>query len=314
MAMISRLAAAAMRRPRHQVLIFHRVLHLPDPMSPNEPTTTWFRRLIAVLAANFEIISLGEAVSRADAGELRGRSLSITFDDGYADNYTAALPVLEAFKAPATFFVATDFLDGGRMWNDSIIETFRRLPEGAHEFNLPGSPLIRLSDWDSRRAAAALTIGAWKHLPHAERQARVDALARRVSDLPNDLMMSIEQLRTMASSPWATVGGHTRSHPILTRLNEGQARKEITGGKEDLQGWLQREVELFAYPNGKRGRDYSAEHAELVKEAGFRAAVATDWGALDAATDHYAIPRFTPWRQDLARFSIDLARCHFGLL
>ena len=283
-------------------------------MSPNEPTTAWFRGLIAELAAHFEIISLGEAVSRGDAGEFRGRSLSITFDDGYADNYTAALPVLEAFEAPATFFVATDFLDGGRMWNDSIIEAFRRLPEGEYEFDLPESTLIRLSDWDSRRAAAALTIRAWKHLPQAERQARVDALARRVSGLPSDLMMSIEQLRAMASSPWATVGGHTRSHPILTTLPEGQAREEITGGKEDLQGWLQREVELFAYPNGKRGRDYEATHAYLVKEAGFRAAVATDWGALDDATDRYAIPRFTPWQQNLARFSIDLARCHFDLL
>ncbi|MGB5774782.1 MAG: polysaccharide deacetylase family protein [Sedimenticolaceae bacterium] len=308
------MAAAAMRRPRHQVLIFHRVLHRQDPMSPNEPTTAWFRGLIAELAAHFEIISLGEAVSRADAGELRGRSLSITFDDGYADNYTAALPVLETFEAPATFFVATDFLDGGRMWNDSIIETFRRLPEGEYEFDLPDSPVVRLSDWDSRRTAAALTIRAWKHLPHAERQARVDALARRVSGLPTDLMMSIEQLRAMAGSPWATVGGHTRSHPILTTLPEDQAREEIAGGKEDLQGWLQREVELFAYPNGKHGRDYAATHAELVKKAGFRAAVATDWGALDAATDHYKIPRFTPWRQNLARFSIDLARCHFGLL
>jgi peptidoglycan/xylan/chitin deacetylase (PgdA/CDA1 family) len=283
-------------------------------MSPNEPTTAWFRGLIAELAARFDIISLSEAISRADAGELRGRSLSITFDDGYADNFTAALPVLEAFAAPATFFVATDFLDGGRMWNDSIIETFRRLPEGIYELELPDSPQLKLSDWDSRRTAANLTIHAWKHLPPAERQARVDALAGRVSGLPTDLMMSSEQLRAMAGSPWAAIGGHTRSHPILCALPEDQARKEIKGGKEDLEGWLQREVELFAYPNGKRGRDYAAAHADLVKDAGFRAAVATDWGTLDASTDRYAIPRFTPWRQNLARFSIDLARCHLGLL
>ena len=310
--MIVRLASMLMRRARHQTLIFHRVLQRPDPMSPGEPTADWFRRLIRMLAANFEIIGLAEAVDRAATGRLSGRTLSITFDDGYADNYTVALPILQEFGAPATFFVASGFIDGGRMWNDTIIETMRRLDAGRYEIDVPGKSVYELSGWDSRRTAAATLITAWKHLPPEERQARVDELGGRIGDLPTDLMMSQRQLRALAATPGITVGGHTRTHPILVSLSPDEARNEVEGGKHDLEAMLQRELTLFAYPNGKFGRDYRTEHAELVKGAGFGAAVATDWGTLDAATDRFAIPRFTPWRRQLDRFALDLVRCHYG--
>jgi len=312
--MIARLAALTMRRARHQVLIFHRVVPAVDPMSPGEPTVDWFRRLAHMLASHFEVIGLDEALARRDAGRLDGRSLSITFDDGYADNVTQALPVLEAHGLPATFFVASGFLDGGRMWNDTIIETIRRLDDGVHDLGLPDTPAFTLSDWPSRRAAAEAVIMAWKHLPMAERQLHVDRLAERVSGLPDDLMMSTAQLRTLSASPCATIGGHTRMHPILAALDDAGAMDEIVTGKRELEDLLQREVGLFAYPNGKLGRDYLASHADMARQAGFRAAVSTDWGALAAASDPYHIPRFTPWHSSLGRFAIDVARCHHGLI
>jgi len=312
--MIPTLAASAMRRPRHHVLIFHRVLKALDPMSPDEPTAVWFARLLKMLAANFEMISLTEALQRAQAGSLRGRTLSVTFDDGYADNYAVALPILEELGVPATFFVASGFIDGGRMWNDSIIETFRRLEPGACEVDMQGPSSFNLADWASRRKAAAATISAWKHLPPDERQARVDDFAGRVPELPTDLMMTKQQLRRLADSPSASVGGHTRNHPILASVPDAEAMSEIEGGKRDLEDWIQTEVSHFAYPNGRFGADYQTRHAALVEQAGFRAAVATDWGTLGTDSDSYAIPRFTPWQKDLSRFSFDLARCHYGLI
>lgn len=312
--MIAALAAQSMRRPRHLTLIFHRILDQADPMSPDEPTTAWFRGLVRMLVKHYEPIGLGEALDRAATGGLSGRTLSITFDDGYADNFTNALPVLEEFGVPATFFVASGFLDGGRMWNDTIIETIRRLPPGRHEFQIPEPAAVELSDWASRRSAASRVITAWKHLPPAQRQAKVDALAGLGGELPTDLMMTGGQLRALAASGFATVGGHTRFHPILASLSDDEAAAEIEGGKRDLEALLQRELSLFAYPNGKLGRDYRAEHRGLVERAGFRAAVATDWGTLDASTDAFAIPRFTPWQRHLGRFALDMARCHHGLI
>ena len=312
--MLSRLAAWSMRRPLHHTLIFHRVMQARDPMSPGEPTAGWFRELIAMLARDFKPIPLAEAVQRAASGALEGGTVSITFDDGYADNFTVALPILQEYRVPATFFVASDFLDGGRMWNDSIIETVRRLEPGRHELHNADLGPLALSDWPSRQNAAQTVITAWKHLSPDQRQANVDALAARVNGLPQDLMMTTGQLRELASSQGVTIGGHTRSHPILASLDRDKAWQEISGGKSALEGILQREIDLFAYPNGKHGRDFGDEHADLVREAGFKAAVATDWGTLSTSTDRFRIPRFTPWNPNLARFSVDLVRCHYGLI
>lgn len=312
--MISRLAALLMRRPVHHTLIFHRVLDEQDPMNPDEPTAAWFRRLVAMLSTHYEPISLNEALRRANADELKGNTLSITFDDGYADNYTMALPILQEFNVPATFFVASDYVDGGRMWNDSIIEVFRQLDDGRHAVDLDDTDHVAIHDWQSRRQAAEKTISAWKHLPPDERQARVDALSTRTGSLPSDLMMTTAQLRDMAASKGVTIGGHTRTHPILTKIDNNEARGEIAGGKRDLEACIQKAITLFAYPNGKFGRDFDETHAAIAREEGFQAAVATDWGVTSASSDRFKLPRFTPWHNNLSRFSIDLARCHYGLI
>jgi hypothetical protein len=65
-------------------------------------------------------------------------------------------------------------------------------------------------------------------------------------------------------------------------------------------------VRLFAYPNGKPGRDYSREHVDMVRELGFEAAVSTAWGVGHAASDPYQLPRFTPWDKTPGRFALRL--------
>ena len=75
--------------------------------------------------ANFNVISLADGVAGLKRGCLPPRALSITFDDGYRDNHDIALPILLQLGLPATFFVATGFLDGGRMFNDTVIEAVR---------------------------------------------------------------------------------------------------------------------------------------------------------------------------------------------
>ena len=73
-------------------------------------------------------VPLIEGVRGLATGSLPDRAVTVTFDDGYADNAEVALPILQRHGVPATFFVATGYLNGGRMWNDSIIEAIRRAP------------------------------------------------------------------------------------------------------------------------------------------------------------------------------------------
>jgi peptidoglycan/xylan/chitin deacetylase (PgdA/CDA1 family) len=105
-----------------------------------------------------------------------------------------------------------------------------------------------------------------------------------------------------------SVGAHTVTHPILTKLAPAEARREIVDGRLDLEETLNERVKLFAYPNGKPDRDYDASHVALVRELDFDAAVSTSWGVSDRSSDRYQLARFTPWDADVNRFGMRLAQ------
>jgi len=127
---LTRLLSPGARRGRHQTLLFHRVLSEADPLLADDPERKSFEGLMRYLRHHFSIIPLREAIQRSLENSLPRASLSITFDDGYADNVEVALPILQRLGLQATFFIATDYLNGGRMWNDTVIETVRALPLG----------------------------------------------------------------------------------------------------------------------------------------------------------------------------------------
>ena len=103
------------------------------------------------------------------------------------------------------------------------------------------------------------------------------------------------------------IGGHTCSHPILTRQDDATARRELADGRDRLRGSPALTPRLFAYPNGKPGDDYDARHVAMARDLGFEAAVCTAWGAARRGDDSFQIPRFTPWDGTPLRFHARLA-------
>lgn len=283
---------------RLSILIFHRVHARPDPLFPGEPDAARFDAVCAWLKRWANVLPLDEAVHRWREGDLPARAAAITFDDGYADNHDVALPILQRHGLPACFFIATGFLDGGRMWNDTAVEAIRRCKQVAldlREGPLAALDLLDLGDWPARARALSQVLQTAKYLEPLARQAAVDDLAVRAGVRPpDDLMMRSEQVRALHRAGMQ-IGGHTVNHPILARLPLAIARAEITDGRERLQQLLDAPVTLFAYPNGKPGVDYQAEHASLVRELGFAAAVSTAQGAAHRDSDPWQLPRYTPW-------------------
>jgi peptidoglycan/xylan/chitin deacetylase (PgdA/CDA1 family) len=102
------------------------------------------------------------------------------------------------------------------------------------------------------------------------------------------------------------------THPILAQLGAAEALSEICAGRAALESIVGTRVDLFAYPNGKPGKDYNASHVTMVRDAGFAAAVSTQCGAAVAAGDRYQLPRFTPWGKTFLRYEVGLARNHLG--
>lgn len=295
-------------RPRLCVLIFHRVLAEADPLRPSEPTAAEFESRMRWVRDNFDVIPLIEAVQAIRAGRLRRRSLAITFDDGYADNCTVAAPILAGLGLPATFFVATAFLDGGRMFNDTVIEAVRRVRGDMLDLSDLGIGLHRIASPADRRGAISAILEGVKYLPQEIREMKVAAVAERCGgDLPDDLMMRSDQVASLHKAGMA-IGGHTQSHPILKEVGLDAARREIEAGKVRLEEIIGSPVRLFAYPNGHPGRDYGPEHVKLVRESGFDGAVSTAWGAAGVGADLFQVPRFTPWDRDDWRYGLRMTR------
>ncbi len=287
------------------IMIYHRVLAAPDPLFPGEIDREAFSRHLGLLKSSFNVLALHDAVRLARAGELPPRAACITFDDGYADNAVEALPILQRFGLPATFFVATGFLDGGRMWNDTVIELVRRAPGESFDARTAGLGQLPLDGVDARRAAIGTLIGHLKYLPMEERLAMVELLAAEADyGLAEDLMMSSDQVRQLHAAGMG-IGAHTVNHPILAAIPALLAGDEIAAGKQRLETLLGAPVPLFAYPNGKPNVDYRAEHVGIVRELGFEGAVSTAWGG--RCGDLYQLPRFTPWDLSAPRFQLRLA-------
>lgn len=296
------------RGARLSIFIFHRVLPQPDPLLPDEPDAVLFDRQVAFIARNFRVLPLADAARALGAGRLPAAAACITFDDGYADNLDVAAPILARHGATATFFIATAFIGGGRMWNDTVIESVCRAPAGRFDLADVGLESPLLDGAASRVDAYQALLLRLKYLPPAQRADAVAEIGRR-SGLParSDLMMTPEQLRSLRGLGM-DVGGHTATHPILKVLSDDQARDEIAAGRDALAGWLGEAPRAFAYPNGVPGVDYGERDVALVRQAGFECAVSTARGAARVETDPMQLPRFTPWDRSMGRFGLRCAQ------
>jgi peptidoglycan/xylan/chitin deacetylase (PgdA/CDA1 family) len=290
------------------ILIYHRVLPSKDELFPGEVDRQEFSDQMALLKSRFNVLPLAQAVAMAKRGSLPPRAAAITFDDGYADNAEVALPVLREYSLPATFFVASGFLNGGRMWNDSVIELVRRAPNDVLDASALGLGVHPLRTVHERQRAIPALIGQLKYLPMAERLEKVGRLAALADcALPDDLMMTTAQVRALRAAGM-DIGAHTVNHPILARLPDAEAREEIAQGKLALEDILGEKVCLFAYPNGKPGEDYLPQHVTMARDLRFEGAVSTAWGASRGEPDPFQLPRFTPWDRNRLRFVLRMAR------
>ena len=305
-----KLASPAGRGGRLSVLVLHRVLPGPDPLYPEAMDAARFTQICRWVDSMFTVLPLDAAMQRLRNGTVPERALAITFDDGYADNRHVAMPILQALGLPATVFVATGFLDGGCMWNDIVIESFRRTrcPVADLRDLVPqaGAAAFELATVSQQRVALEAVIAAVKYLDQDHRLQVVRRIAGRLEvAVPTDIMMTSGDVVDLRRAG-LQVGAHTVSHPILARAPDNEVREEIQTSKRSLEQLLGERVGLFAYPNGKPGADYKPHHVDVVRSLDFDAAVSTAPGASGGQDDLFQLRRFTPWDKTKLRVAARL--------
>lgn len=290
------------------VVNYHRILEAHDPLLESEPDVATFRWQMALLAKCFNVISLHDAVQLIGTSRMPPRAVCITFDDGYRSVHDLALPILQEFKLPATVFVTSGFVGGGTMWNDRIIEAVQNLPPGQLDLRELGLGTYSLASLSDRQLTVGRLTEASKYLPPQGRFDLVQRLEHLVGDdLDPGLMLTPEMVVNLDRAG-IEIGAHTISHPILTSLDDASARHEIEGGKKELEAILGKPVRLFAYPNGKIGKDFDERHMRMAREAGYAAAFTTRAGAVTSGQDRFALPRSRPWDKSPFMFGLRLLR------
>tara|TARA_R110001583_G_scaffold60017_3_gene178705 strand:+ start:3111 stop:4076 length:966 start_codon:yes stop_codon:yes gene_type:complete len=288
------------------VLIYHQTLPHYDPMRPDEITAEQFEQHLRWIKSSFNVLTLDEATSALKLRRLPPRSLVITFDDGYENNCSVALPLLEKYGLVATFFIATDFVDGGLMWNDRIIETLRIHPSAEIDLNWLTMGVRTIHTESERQHLAYDLLYKIKHLPPATRQQAVDRICEGIA-LPVNLMLSSLQIQKMDRAGME-IGGHSCSHPILKNLETAALMREVCDNKSFLENLLGHPVRSFAYPNGVPEKDYDRRCIDTIKRAGYEQAVTTAWGINRSSDNFFQMRRFTPWQKNRIGFLLQMVR------
>jgi peptidoglycan/xylan/chitin deacetylase (PgdA/CDA1 family) len=265
-----------------------------------------FERHVKWLRQHLKPLTLAEAGDCATQGELPEDAVVITVDDGYSDCYEYIFPVLRKYSAPATFFVATGGVAAGQLWDERIAQAIVESPLSLEEVALFGGR-FPLSTYGERLHCSQVLIEKLKYQPMHIRDGMIADIERAAgAPTASHHFLRAEQMREMSASGME-LGAHTVNHPILAIEDDDTARLEIVGGKAELENMLQREVQSFAYPNGKFGKDFGPRHIDMVRTSGFNYAVSSDPPRAETFGDQpLCLGRRIAWAESQARFLVGI--------
>jgi peptidoglycan/xylan/chitin deacetylase (PgdA/CDA1 family) len=171
-----------------------------------------------------------------------------------------------------------------------------------------GRPLP-LTTVDERQQALTAAQKYFKALPYRDHQPHLErvlsSLEPIVPEPPKRFMLSWDEVHALRGLGFS-IGAHTETHPILSRLDPEHARREIHGSKRAIERALGRPVTTFAYPNGGVD-DYTEATVRLVSEAGFSCAVTTRRGLNTRATPPLELRRGGAWDMHLPTYALQTA-------
>jgi peptidoglycan/xylan/chitin deacetylase (PgdA/CDA1 family) len=287
--------ARRLTRDVPRIFMLHRFS--PEPRPRHTPAAE-FGRLLDRISAECELLTMRDLLARLDVPTRAARPLAaITVDDGYADFYSVALPVLVERGLPATIFVSAGFVDGRCwLWWDALRFLIDAHPAGRISIRLPGQVFApELAGKDSRELAWS-SLADYLVTRNEDRALAIAQLeksgGRPLPSLPPPeyAPMSWPQLRACEAAAME-IGGHSMTHAFLPALDSESLRCEIAQGRQLLEQYLDQPVSTFAYPNGMP-YDWSPEVADAVRAAGFSAAVLAHPRPFDAS-DRYRLGRWS---------------------
>lgn len=286
--MLDRLLTAKRSR-RLLVLAYHRIGDIPGRDYPFQhevmsATPDAFDSQLTFLKRNFNVVNFHTLADMAEAREpVPPGSVVITFDDGYADNYTTALPILQSHDLTASIYLATGFIDAqAPFWFDMLSYHVMRMKPGELCLNRGN---FRVEVTDKNRSQVRSSLGqAVRVLSDASRLLILEELAQQsgVSPSPEEgelaRPLTWDEVRSLDRAG-IEIGSHTVSHPFLIQLNDEELARELTESKQRIEQETGTTVRSLSYPTGG-SQYYDARTVSMTQSAGYRFAVSYDHAAV----------------------------------
>ena len=315
------------------VLMYHRIAEPPTDPWLLSVSPAHFEQQLQVLCSRYKVISLQELITQHTRGTITSKSVCLTFDDGYRDNYLVAKPLLEKYGCPAVFFLPTHFIGSNQLfWWDELEQIMLRQPRLPVTFNLvlQGQPFaFELADESLLTLELQKKHQVWSaYTPPPTRRCQLYyTLWEKIRPLPlpeavaltaqirqwaapthpasdTDLPINARHLHGLQSQPLCSIGLHTDTHPDLASHSAQVQRSELVESIRYFQNNLGQQVHTLAYPYGR----YNNTTLSLAKELDLQAAFTTFDEPVTKHADRHQLGRFQVqnWQGD--KFGLQMRR------
>ncbi|WP_430410386.1 polysaccharide deacetylase family protein [Kordia sp.] len=240
----------------------------------------FFEEFIKHITTHYNVISLDDFYQKKFKKDTL--NIALTFDDGYLNNYTYAVPILEKYNVPACFYITTIHDKAPYLWADflDLVSYHTDKKEIIFERNLYQKSAKKEFVWNgiSMKNVA-------KALPYEVLEMIYDVFKDDWKNLsPKDFeeywkLMNAKQIKEIANHPLFTIGAHGETHASLVDIPLEEAKKEILHSKETLEIICQQPMTEFAFPFGY----YNQELADYCEEIGFERLLLVDYNIKEDA-------------------------------
>lgn len=280
------------------VLLYHRVADLQTDPQLLSVGPDNFKQQLSILKTGFHLLSVEEFKNHLRIGKkFPEKSVLITFDDGYADNYLNAEPVLKAHEAEALFYICTGNIGtSNEFWWDEL-ERLLLLPEkfpSAFVMDVLGNSYTCSNLIDSRLRMYLALLPVLRKTDFVMREGLFSQIRKQIPDVaPRESHRSVTQteLKKMSESTAVTIGAHTVNHCSLKWLDKDGQKVEIQKSIRTLESITSKKIIDFSYPFGT-GNDFSNETVAICKNAGMEFVAANIPGCVHAKSNPFSFPRF----------------------
>ena len=287
-------------RKRPKLLMYHSFSIDYSKYSINIDEFDW---QVSEIKKNFIPITLLELSELIKSNkEIPNNTIVLTIDDGYDSFYKLAYPILKKYDVPATFFVTTGFINGDLwLWPDKIKWILRKNNTNKQSITLNNQTFLLSKNWKkSWRTINDYCLTVDENVKQSMIVSLADQLKINIPINPPEQYKASKWKELQEMQDWGIeIGGHTISHPSLTKVTYEQSRVEIRQCLADLNKNLGVKKRTFCYPNGLP-EDYDEEIKNIVKQEGFIDAVT-------AFNDYHNINIPYAWR----RFIVDNNKLNF---